>query len=317
MRPETRVRLAGSGILIKSVHRVERAHRARIRWPLGLSVLFVVMGAYAVSPLIEAVTGATPADGVLQRPLAYVLFAPLCTVSDALTGLSVPQHVALLGSGFVIYAVCRARYCQSCRTVRGWREILQFIAAFGLVVAAYAAILLLPRPMSALMVRDGDKVVVDFHSHTNASWDGRRSFDAAANRRWHHDAGFNVAYITDHATVAGANAAAIGNPVHAGDGTMLLRGVEERTGGEHILALNIDPVRDVDAQGDWHDLATGAVRRDATGDHLYGARKLALDRKDQSSRCGIGRHRIGGRLSAEGLDRRNAITIKFCGSPIA
>jgi hypothetical protein len=82
-----------------------------------------------------------------------------------------------------------------------------------------------------------DAIVVDFHSHTNASWDGRAGFTAERNRLWHRQSGFDVAYITDHGTFAGAEAAATHNPARAGEGTVLLSGIEVRNRGRHLNVL--------------------------------------------------------------------------------
>ena len=49
--------------------------------------------------------------------------------------------------------------------------------------------------MARLRVGDPDVLVVDFHSHTEASHDGRRGFTDADDRAWHHDAGFDAREI--------------------------------------------------------------------------------------------------------------------------
>lgn len=113
--------------------------------------------------------------------------------------------------------------------------------------------MLLPRPTARIALADPDLIAVDFHSHTNASWDGRRGFDAEANRRWHEAAGFNVAYISDHRSVAGARAAMRRNPARAGDGVTLLQGLEAGDEDEHVIALNVDTTRLFDRGGRWHD----------------------------------------------------------------
>ena len=59
-------------------------------------------------------------------------------------------------------------------------------------------------------------------------------------RAWHRDAGFNVAYITDHRTFEGARDGWSNNPVHAGDGTVLLPGIEVVWRGEHVNVLDAD-----------------------------------------------------------------------------
>ena len=91
--------------------------------------------------------------------------------------------------------------------------------------------------MVSLVVDDSDAVVVDFHSHTDASHDGRPGFSAERNREWHRSAGFDVAYISDHGTYAAVQRALAGNPSRAGDGTVLLPAFETRYDGQHVNVL--------------------------------------------------------------------------------
>ncbi|HET7458534.1 MAG TPA: hypothetical protein VFJ74_12865, partial [Gemmatimonadaceae bacterium] len=136
------------------------------------------------------------------------------------------------------------------------------------IFAAYSAGCIMPRPMAALAVADPDIVRVDFHSHTEASHDGRRGFTAERNRAWHRAAGFDVAYVTDHDAFGGAERGAAGNPRLAGGGTVLLSGVEAWSGGEHLNVLGatasdsafIAPDHQIDDAA--VERAVGAGRRD-------------------------------------------------------
>jgi predicted metal-dependent phosphoesterase TrpH len=91
--------------------------------------------------------------------------------------------------------------------------------------------------MVALVARDPDVLRVHFHAHTASSHDCRRSFDAERVREWHRSGGFDVAFITDHGTWAGAELGVRGNPGREGDGTVLLSAVEAWSGGEHLNVL--------------------------------------------------------------------------------
>lgn len=82
--------------------------------------------------------------------------------------------------------------------------------------------------MARLRVTDADFVTVDFHSHSSASHDVRKSFGLEDNRQWHRAGGFDIAYVTDHVKFAGAVETRKGNPQLAGDGASLLTGVEGR-----------------------------------------------------------------------------------------
>jgi hypothetical protein len=82
--------------------------------------------------------------------------------------------------------------------------------------------------MASLTAADPEIVRVDFHSHTGASHDVRKSFGAEDNREWHRAGGFDVAYITDHVKFSGAEAALARNPRIAGEGVSLVTGMEGR-----------------------------------------------------------------------------------------
>jgi hypothetical protein len=56
-------------------------------------------------------------------------------------------------------------------------------------------------------------------------------------RDWHRAAGFDAAYVTDHATLEGAERGIAANPRQAGEGTMLLQGLEAFYQGEHVNIL--------------------------------------------------------------------------------
>jgi hypothetical protein len=90
--------------------------------------------------------------------------------------------------------------------------------------------------MAALALANPDALAIDFHSHTDASWDGRRGFTAERNRAWHRAAGFDVAYVTDHLSAFSVDTQ-WQNPERAGRGTVLLPGVELACGGPHLVVL--------------------------------------------------------------------------------
>jgi len=117
--------------------------------------------------------------------------------------------------------------------------VLGFLAA---VVGVYTLGAAGPHPMARLVVDDPDVVVVDFHSHTLSSHDGRKTFTAERNRAWHRDAGFDVAYITDHDSIRAAIEAESRNPALAGEGTVILPGREVVYAGQHVAVLGrVDP----------------------------------------------------------------------------
>lgn len=170
-------------------------------------------------------TGAAPSGVSLELPTLYVITSPASRLLDSLTLLSNPQSIATLVSVVVIVVILFAT--SRATKTRGWwiKRILGLVAAIALLEAAVA---FLPRPMAKLRVADPNVVVADLHSHTGASHDVRKSFDASDNREWHESGGFDAAWITDHVKFDGAIEGRSNNPKRAGDGLSILTGVEGR-----------------------------------------------------------------------------------------
>ena len=238
----------------------------------ALSVLVAATALFPTAALRDAATAAPPAAwgagdaaAALVRPAGYSALAPIATTSDALALLTVREHLALVLS--VLFGYAMWRVAARVRQRRSGRrrastigEAGRALVLAGGVVAVYFAGCLVPRPMAALTVLDPDVVRVDFHSHTEASHDGRRGFTAERNRAWHRAAGFDVAYVTDHNTYAGAERGAAGNPRRSGDGPVLLSGVEAWSGGEHLNILGATAADHAFLAAD-HQIDDGAVER--------------------------------------------------------
>jgi len=212
-----------------------------------------------LSPLVDLVNPASPPSAALDTPLLYDLFAPLSGVLDTITTLTPAQYWAT-------YALCALCFFGATllrqRSALGkfslvWtaRSTLAFLAG---TVAVIGVMLIAPRPMASLSLRDPDLIAVDFHSHTAASHDGRAGFDAERNREWHRSSGFDAAYVTDHQTFDGALDGEATNPALAGGGTVLLPGVELRHGAEHLLLIGVDPRRMKISSPDWKGAAVAA-----------------------------------------------------------
>jgi hypothetical protein len=198
----------------------------------------IVLGAFFHhSALRDAVTGVAPPDTELVLPLSYVLLSPLSRLLDAIGLLSAGQHAAaaLTVIGLAVFlAVVRAPAGGG----RRWALAVKSAAiATGVLVLLYAAVAALPRPMAGISVSDRNLVVIDFHSHTSASHDTRKSFSPEANRTWHKRAGFDAAYISDHRSFEGAEVARSRNPARSGDGVVLLSAYEGRYRGTFQIFL--------------------------------------------------------------------------------
>lgn len=170
---------------------------------------------------------------------AYVLLAPFCNVLDALSLLGKRQHIVVLATLVIVYAAWRVAAQFRSRPSRpGFlREVRYALRAFGVLIVVYGVGAVAQRPMAAILATDAAIVVVDFHSHTHYSLDARPDFSPSDNREWHASAGFNAAYITDHKSYDGAQAAMLGNPRLAGLGFVSLSGIELGGSEQHANAL--------------------------------------------------------------------------------
>ena len=195
----------------------------RLVLPIGLAVIVLALGG-RLPNLVDTPGGLAHASGVtLALPAGYIVLSPLSRVLDALTLLSTAQSVA------VIITVVVVAFLWQIYRRRTWQSAALSLAVVLLIMAILeAAAAYLPRAMASLTVDDRDIVRVDFHSHTGASHDVRKSFGAEDNREWHRAGGFDVAYVTDHVKFSGAGAALARNPRLAGDGVSLVTGMEGR-----------------------------------------------------------------------------------------
>lgn len=231
---------------------------ARLPWmiPLAISLAVLIAAAFAVPPVRDAATFSEVSEAHLARPAGYVALAPLSNVLDTLTLLSARQHAAVVLGLLALWAAWRVARP---RRRRGWRSHIASLATvLAAIVTAYAAAVFLPRPMAYLASHDADILRIDFHSHTAASKDARQAFSVERNRAWHRAGGYDVAYVTDHATVAGAKRGIANNPPAGRDGVVLLQGIEATWMGEHVGILGAERtyrglltpnLRNVDARG--------------------------------------------------------------------
>ncbi|MEO7966547.1 MAG: hypothetical protein ABIT38_21825, partial [Gemmatimonadaceae bacterium] len=209
------------------------------RWPLLASVIVVAGALGATSPLVDPENGGLTAGAQLTVPLAYRIGAPLFGILDQLSLLTLKQHIALLLTVLLVLVAWRAHRMHGVAFCR-WRikhDMRASGVVFGVVLAIYGGGLVAPRPMARLVLQDRDDLAVDFHSHTNESHDTREAFSLGANRAWHAAAGFDAVYVTDHGAAAAersASSIASINPARAGEGIVMLPGLEVVDGGTHV-----------------------------------------------------------------------------------
>lgn len=230
------------------------------------ATIALLCGWIAQAPPLRALGQSLP-EAKLRLSFAYLVLAPYCDLLDTVTLLSVRQHLALLLSIAGAYVAWRWHRRRSPFTIRPAlrREFSRGAALVAAIVIVYAVGALAPRPMAALQLAAPADIAIDFHSHTDASWDGRRGFTAEDNRRWHRDAGFDVSYVSDHGTITGAMTGMAGNPTTAAGGTLILPAAEVRCAGEHLVILGAT-ARDTAADCDSTHSRMTTHRRRRAGD---------------------------------------------------
>lgn len=235
----------------------------RLPWlAIAITLIVLLTALFAEAPVRDAETLGPLPEAHLDLSAGYLAISPLSNVLDTISLLGARQHIAALGFAIVLYlliriwrvrrmpegpvapAPTRTSGAQASPPPRRKRLAapLREAAFAGLfllaIVVVYAAVAALPRPMASLAVDPSDVILtVDFHSHTRYSHDGRPGWDPADVRAWHRAAGFDVAYISDHRTVQGAEVGIADNPAEAGQGTMLLQALEAGWHGEHVNVL--------------------------------------------------------------------------------
>ena len=229
-RPELRPETGGAGTQVPR----------EIVAPIVLSALVAIFAFAYSSPVLDAST-TVPLTGVqLALPAGYVLLSPLSRALDGLSLLSIAQQIWLLLTLAIGAAVWELATGAESVEDGKFRRTARVVAGMFIVVAVLnLTAILSPRPMAWLKVSDPRTLRVDFHSHTNASHDARAAFTPERNRAWHSDGGFDVAYVSDHRTFAGATAGERANPARAGGGTILLNAIEARYLGLSIVVLGI------------------------------------------------------------------------------
>jgi hypothetical protein len=209
----------------------------RLPWtPIGITIALLVTALFASDPIRDAATRAPIGEGRLDLPPAYIALAPISSILDSITLLTVGQHIALVLWAIGIFALVRVRRARKGTTVR--RELTAAVVFLLALLATYAAAALLPRPMAQFVASDDTVLAADFHAHTKYSHDGRAGWNEDDVRAWHRAAGYDVVYITDHATFEGAERGIASNPPFAGQGTMVLQGLEAFFNGEHVNVLS-------------------------------------------------------------------------------
>jgi hypothetical protein len=185
-----------------------RPARPGLAVPLALSAGLALARAMAAAPLADPLGAPLPPDIHLTLPGVYLAAAPLFTLWDGVSMLSLRRLEGFLYGLALLYVVWRVLRAVRQRRVGILAELGALAVGVALLAAFVAGGLLWHRPMASLAGTPADAAAVDFHSHTRASHDvGGTLMDrygAGANLAWHRRAGFDAVFITDHNTVTRA-----------------------------------------------------------------------------------------------------------------
>jgi hypothetical protein len=210
--------------------------------PLALTAGLLAARAAAAPPISDPVGAGLPPSLHLSYPTVYVLFAPLFTLWDGVSMLSMSRLRGFLTGCAILYLAWRlwrvlwrrlawSRSRPRRAPVRG--ELTLLLGCLAGLALFVGAGLLWHRPMASLAGAGPDVVVFDVHSHSRVSHDVAGTlmggFDTEANLRWHRRAGFDAVFLTDHNTTAGL-IAHHGLPV-------LCPGIEVSAWKAHIVLL--------------------------------------------------------------------------------
>jgi hypothetical protein len=242
----------------------------------------------------------------LSVPPLYLALAPAFTLWDGISMLSISRIQGFLTGLPLLYLVWRLGHAWRLRSRRpgtrvSWiREVRVLVVSTGLLLLFLIAGAIWHRPMLSLRGAASGDLVVDFHSHTNASHDVRntwmRGFDREANRRWHARAGFDAVFITDHNVVSqesGVRSRAVPGTENERS-TVLCPGIEVSAWRAHIVLLGDTlPVEQARYNGSLEQL----IALLQTSESAYGALSVASLPEYQRNHWG----RLN-QLFASGLD---------------
>ena len=205
------------------------------RFALLASILLVLSAMFSTYSIRDVLTMQEAQGFALDTNLVYLVFAPLFNVLDMMTALSLTQHASWLTFLFIAGLITSFKLITLKHGFIRWLLIL--LLPIAAIAFLYTVAVLMPRPMTSLIVPDDTMLIVDFHSHTNASHDANTSFDAEDNRMWHEKSGFDAVFVTDHYTFESVVIGKGNNAENAKYDVLLLDGIELQHMGGHVLAL--------------------------------------------------------------------------------
>jgi len=230
---------------------MRRPDGSQVLLPAALTLFLLASRLDPVPALSDPVNGAVPSSIHLSTPALYLLLAPLFTLWDGISMLSMSRLKGFLLGLVVLYVTWRTvhwiRTKPGAKSWRSWaRELGVLLISLGGLLLFLVTGAVWHRPMLSLAGTSPEDVVVDFHSHTNASHDVRdtwmRSFDVDANLRWHTRAGFQAVFVTDHNVSGGSRVesrepAAVSHQSPVAAAAVACPGIEVSAWQAHIVLL--------------------------------------------------------------------------------
>lgn len=256
----------------------------RLAGPLIVTALLLGARLWPAAALHDPVSGTVPPELYLKIPWTYLILAPLFSMWDGISMLSMSRLIGFLLGLVVVYLAWRAiQFWLTRHTYQRehiGRSVLRELGVLVLSLVLFLAFLVVGalwhRPMLSLAGTHARDVVVDFHSHTKVSHDVKdtwmRGFDTEANRRWHTRAGFDAAFITDHnVNSPQSQLASRGSRAASRRSTVLCPGTEVSAWRAHIVLLGDTlPVDRSRYRG-----LDGLLALLGASDSIYGALSLA------------------------------------------
>jgi hypothetical protein len=207
--------------------------------------IFVLAGRLMAYPAsVRDIIHGSFVEGItVKYPAIYTFFAPVFQLGDRISILSVKQMFILFIYINTLWVVFRgaALFGKSATYRDIPAEIVRFIGINAFVLLCLSLFIFVPRPLPTLVTKDPDIIVLDFHTHTEHSWDGRPSASLSNQIHRRRSGGFDAFFVTDHSNRYSDLEEAAVSALKAGGITPIpLRGEEISVKAFNLMVLGPD-----------------------------------------------------------------------------
>ncbi len=152
------------------------------------------------APVRDIINGNFVEGLTVHYPVIYTLFAPVFQIADRVTILSIRQLLIFMIYINVVWVVWRAiaLFSKGVKIRAVFAEIVRFIGINAFVLLCIFLFILVPRPLLTVEVSDPEVMVLDFHTHTNRSWDVRQTATLSKQIQFRRSGGFDAFFVTNH-----------------------------------------------------------------------------------------------------------------------